>query len=137
MNMLEVFHYYNDLCREIDILETQLKVMETEREDWWIGGRLFHSVPMDRAAEKFDHITSKMELYEKLIASKRRTRIVLEAKLKQFEGLEYQVAYKRFVEKRTLCEIADELGYSEAWIKEVSSKVKRKLEEMDNLLATY
>jgi DNA-directed RNA polymerase specialized sigma subunit len=121
--MLEVFHMYNDLCREIDILEIQIYELKQEQEDWWIGGRWSHLIPLHKAAERWDNLNAKIIWAEEVIKNKIDRRNQFEQHLKSMNQLEYQVAYARYVEKKTLEEIADELHYSIDWIKRVSSKI--------------
>jgi len=125
--MVEIFKCYNDFVKEIDILEYQLETMENERENWWIGGRFFHMVPMDVAAEKFDKLTERIDLYRNLLEMKRKNLKVIEEKMQGFEDIERQVAYKRLVERKTIKKIAEELRYSERHIERISGVVSRKL----------
>lgn len=60
-----------------------------------------------------------------ILSLKHEAKRRMESKMKQFNGLEYQVAYQRDVERRPLQKIADDLGYSYEWIRKVSMKTKR------------
>jgi len=132
--MLDSYHYYTDLVMEISILEFQLKSAISEREDWnfW-GGRLGRTVPLDVAAEKMDKLADRIEWLGERLDEKKALRRSIDEKLNSFEGLEHRVAYLRIVEKMTLEEIAEELGYSVDWIKKVSAKVRRHFEGTDIL----
>lgn len=123
----EIFKDYNDSVREMDIMEFQLEAMENERENWWIGGKFFHLVPMDVAAEKFDKLTERIELYRTLLDMKKKDLKAIEEKMSGFESIERKVAYKRLVEKKTIKKIAEELDYSERHIERISGSVSRKL----------
>jgi len=50
----------------------------------------------------------------------------IDAKLKEFEGIEYKVAYLVQVKGYTLQQVADELKYSPGYIQNISAKVNKK-----------
>lgn len=130
--MLESYRYYNDLIREIDILEYQMETCLAERENWnfW-GGRLSRSVPLDIAAERMDKLAERIEWLTERLERKKGIKAKLEKKLSELESIEYKVAFMRIVEGMTLEEIAEELNYSIGWIKKVSAKVTRNFEGTD------
>lgn len=123
--MLETFILYNDLCLEIEVLKEQRELAEEEREQWWIGGRLFHTVPMDNAADRFDKLSAKIERIDTLLEKKRETRRKIESLMHDYEELPRKIAYKRFVQGKSLKEIADELSYSYDYVRELMSKMKK------------
>lgn len=123
--MFETFILYNDLCLEIDVIEEQIKLAEAEREQWWIGGRLFNSVPMDNAAERFDKLTDKIERMDNLLNRKKDTKKKIEELMNQYEGLPRKVAYMRYVQGKTLKQISEELSYNYDYIREIMSKLKK------------
>jgi len=125
--VLEVFRCYNDLYKEIDLIQFQIETMERERENWWIGGRLFNTVPMDVAAVKVDRLTERIELHQQILEEKKLILVEMEKRLADMEADEYKVAYKRFVEKKTLDMIALELNCSINVVKKKSSRVKKRL----------
>lgn len=123
--MLDTFILYNDLCLEIEVLREQLELAETEREQWWLGGRLFHSVPMDNAAERFDKLTDKIERMEVLLKKKRETKRKIEQLMNQYEEIPRKIAYMRFVQGRSLKDIARELNYSHQHVRRIMMNMKR------------
>ncbi|MDF2902383.1 MAG: hypothetical protein K0S25_21 [Bacillus sp. (in: firmicutes)] len=123
--MLDTFILYNDLCLEIDVIEEQIKLAEAEREQWWIGGRLFDSVPMNNAAERFDKLTDKIERMETLVKKKKEVKAKIEKLMNQYEEMPRKVAYMKFVQGKTLKEIAIELNYNYDYVREIFSKMKR------------
>ena len=120
------FQIYDDLILEIEILKEQIRSAEAERDQWWIDGKLFDTVSLDNAAGRVDRLNEKIkEMHEHLefkIARVER----LKEQLKQYQGLEYKIYYMRFVECKTLKEIAESLDYSYDYIREISSKMKAK-----------
>jgi hypothetical protein len=141
-SLVDVFQTYSNLCKEIDLLEIEKKNLESE---WKVyRGLMFDNpragfnggmvaLPMENVAERLDKIRSKHDLVEKLLEIKKRFRTQAELILSQFDGVEYQVAYKRFVECKKLEDIAEELQYSFDWVKKVSARVTRHLEGTDIL----
>lgn len=123
--MLETFILYNDLCLEIEVLKEQMELAEAEREQWWVGGRLFNTVPMDNAAERFDKLSDKIERLEKIIKAKQEVKNRIEKLMNQYEELPRKIAYMRFVQGKTLKQIANELNYSYDYVREIMSKMKR------------
>lgn len=98
----------------------------------------FNPRATDRVVKEMNNVLDdvyKLELMIKplkqRIALHKQNKQKLERILNDFEGLEYEVAYKKYVEGKTLLEIAYELGYSEGTIKNVSSKIKKELEEKE------
>ncbi len=131
--MLESYRYYNDLIREIDILEYQIEVCIAERKQWNFGGRLSPKVPLDIAAEKMDKLSERIEWLTERLDRKKGVKSTLEKRLSELESLEYKVAFMRYIEKKKLEDIAEELDYSTDWIKKVSAKVTRHLQGTDTL----
>ncbi|WP_100406251.1 hypothetical protein [Bacillus solitudinis] len=126
MNTVKIiFRNYNDMIKEIDILETQIKMTMKERENWWFGGKLFHQVPLDNAARRCDLLSERIKQMHEALDELRRGKQEIESKLKRLGGLEYKIAYKRYVEGKTHQTIATELGYSPEHIRRVSSQSKR------------
>ena len=128
----ELFNIYKDICQEVEFLEAMLDEAEAEYN---INNKLmlknpenpgtegYIPLPLDRAAEFRDRVAERYNNIARLLELKKRK--TAEKHLNQLEGLEYEVAYKRFVEGKTLAEIAEELGYSERHMKRISSNITR------------
>lgn len=121
------YKHYNDLQNEIDLLEYMLNQHISERKEWDFTGRLGSTVRMDQAAQRMDEITVHIDRLSLELDRKEKYRKHIEHKLQEFEAIEYQVAYKRYVEKKRLEDIAKDMGYSVDWIKKVSARVKKAL----------
>ncbi|MEK4565203.1 sigma factor-like helix-turn-helix DNA-binding protein [Alkalihalobacillus sp. FSL R5-0424] len=119
-----IFQSYNETIKQISVLDDLIEVTETEQQNWWIGGKLFNKVPMDNAAERVDRLTERLELMraERNVLIDRT--VVIAEKLRELDGIEYQVGYKRYVEGKTLQQIADELERSHEHIRKISSRIK-------------
>ncbi len=115
---------YQDLLTEIEVYEERLK--DLEREQYAID-RLVKSNTIDyyNQLERQMDLNNKYAITQSILEDKKETQRQMLEKIQQLEGLEYKIAYKRFIEGKTLNEIAGELGYSYDYIRELSSKAKR------------
>mgnify|MGYP001248578488 FL=1 len=115
---------YEDLLTEIEVYEERLK--DLEREQYAID-RLVKSNTIDyyNQLERQMDLNNKYAITQSILEDKKETQRQMLEKIQQLEGLEYKIAYKRFIEGKTLNEIAGELGYSYDYIRELSSKAKR------------
>ena len=133
INLVDVLTQYKDICASIEFYEILLQDAEIEykrNRKVLIGGpkaRPTH-LPIDRQYEGINDTISKHEEIEKVLEAKKELKKRAEEALRKFEGIEYQVAYKRFVENRTLEEIADELHYSLSGVKKISMRINRVLQ---------
>lgn len=136
-SLSEVLGSYRDLCNEIEYWETMLKGKEIE---WKINRKLMFKNPspngggyipvgMDIAAGNLDKIRERHDEIERIIRLKKRLKRAAEKVLSRFEGVEYKVAYARFVEGKLLREIAGELNYSYDYVRKIMSKVNKEVGE--------
>ncbi|WP_110930663.1 hypothetical protein [Paenibacillus bouchesdurhonensis] len=123
---------YNDITKEIEILELRLIDLEDELKEarkLCFSGRLPSDplpvhVPLDKALEYYDAVVQRIGETSNRLAAKKLIRQKIEDSIRDFQGIEYQVAYMRDVEGLPLYKIADKLGYSYDWIRKVSSRIK-------------
>ncbi|MUG24754.1 hypothetical protein GNQ08_20510 [Paenibacillus macerans] len=123
---------YNDITKEIEILELRLIDLEGELKaarKLCFSGQLPSDplpvhVPLDKALEYYDAVVLNISETSNRLAAKKLIRQKIEANIRDFQGIEYQVAYMRDVEGLPLYKIADRLGYSYDWIRKVSSRIK-------------
>lgn len=116
---------YSDLCNEIEILEIRASDLERQLSSSWKQCYNGIQMPLDKAVVWNDEAKEKLLDVVNEIEHKKQTRMLIETKLGEFKGLEYQVAYNRDILRKPLTEIAEELGYSYGWIMKVSMRVKR------------
>lgn len=115
---------YFDLCDEIEILHLRVKDLEKQLEiahDTCYG----HSMPLDKALTFYDGARERLNTLMLLLDSKRTTKIMMERSMEQFKSVAYQVAYRRDIVRQSLKEIADDLGYSYGWVRQISMKAVR------------
>lgn len=111
---------YQDLLREIDIYQSRLD--DLCREDYALRRIEYNEIELNLYLERKHKVNNEAAILQSILDDKRETQRQLLEKLGQLEGLEYKIAYKRFVEGKSLNEIAEELGYSHDYMKEISSK---------------
>ena len=128
IGLIDVLTSYKSICQEIEFYEILLQDAEIEykrNRKVLIGGpkaKPSHS-PIEKQYEGTKDTISRYKEIEEVLKAKKELKRRADEVLNKFEGIEYQVAYKRFVEKKTLAEIADEGNYSLAWIKKVSQRI--------------
>lgn len=132
---------YYEVCQEIDLLEERLDGLDDEMRllNRQMSGRpatklvaSYSGMPSAQFVARFDiqfqrsiEISEKIAEVKDILNLKNDLKKRMEAKLQQYEGLEYRVAYKRDVERKPLNVIAVELKYSYDYIRKVSGRVKR------------
>lgn len=130
---MQIMHSYSDILSEIDVIKTQLEITNSEIEYWYLDGG---------GANKFGANTSLNQI-EKLVHSRNKlfnrleileySKSKVEKLMKRFEGIEYKIAYKRIVDCMTHQEIAEELGYTEQYIRKRWMKMKVNKEATDRV----
>lgn len=118
---------YQDLCGEIDILTKRIDSLQREYEIWYrncFNGGKKPIAPLHICLKHMDDISKQIEIYQTLLEEKEKTREEIDQRMSQFQGIGYKVAYMRDIKGMTLAEIAAELGYSEIWIRKISSKCR-------------
>lgn len=121
---MNAFQLYNDLILDIEILKEQIELTYNEREQWWFGGKLSSTVPLDNMASRVDRLTEKLEKLEEQLKFKEAAEFRLKEQLARYEGLEYKVLYRRYVEGKSLKDIAEELNYSYDYIREIAVRIR-------------
>ena len=136
--MIEPFVRYNDLCVEIEVAKEQIKLTEYELEYWFginFHDRELNGIPFAaRGVNRFGTLTAlnqtddKIKMLNKLrehLEELEQAKSRIESLLGKFDRLEYKIAYKRFVEGKTLRVISEELSYSYDYVRELMSKMKK------------
>jgi hypothetical protein len=136
--MLEIFKTYNDILLEIEVIKEQIKLTENGLKYWFgvhlsnpyrdgipLGGygsyRFGATAGLIQADKTIESLNGLNERLEQLERAKKR----IDALISQFDGLEYKIMYKRYVEGKTLNEIAEELGYSHDRIRHIHASIKK------------
>lgn len=132
MNPLDFVETYNDITKEIEILELRLIDLEGELQSvrrLIDTGKLPSTplpvyVPLDKVLQQYDNVVAAINETSSRLEVKKLIRKKVEENIKNFQGIEYRVAYMRDIEGMPLYKIAEQLGYSYDWIRKVSSRIK-------------
>lgn len=130
-----------DLNKLLEIWELRREIYEKEKEfikkcmSTSTAGSLDYSservtggkVKLDMAEGliRLQKLDSHIHLHNETIKHYRDIINKIKSNMMQLDNIDYKVVYLRDVEGKALKEIADELGYSESWIKRVSSRNKK------------
>lgn len=123
---MTTFQIYDDLLLEIEILKEQIECAEKERDQWWIDGRLFDTVPLDNAAGRVDRLNKRIDEMEQQLKEKTARVNRLKEQLNRYQGLEYKIYYKRYIECKSLEKIAEEVNYSYGYVRRLAYQMKAK-----------
>lgn len=141
--MMDPVKSYKDLCEEIEIWKERLKTYEIQLKAIIKLAKLdgpsditaidyskpyvdeTKQIGFEEALEMIHKLESHIYLHREAIANMEKSKKRIEEEIKKLEGLDKKVVYMRDIEGKTLKEIADELGYSEIYIKKISARNKR------------
>jgi hypothetical protein len=84
-----------------------------------------HAVEYERLLEAMQRLENMQLIEIRILEGMLDEEKKIDAKLQEFEGIEYKVAYLIQVKNKPLQEIADELGYSLGYIKNISASIKK------------
>lgn len=124
---------YYDITKEIEICELRLLDLEAELKQarkLCFDGRLPSDplpvhVPLDKALSQYDAVVARIREVSDHLAQKKLIQQQIESSIRDFKGVEHQVAYMRDIKGWPLSKIADELGYSYDWVRKLSSRIKK------------
>ena len=137
---LDLIKSYNDLCEEIEISKWRIEAYKAEIEALKKLARfdgpsdisaIDYSQPsiqtsgqlgFEEALIRLQKIDSHILLHQETIKKLEKAKKQMEERIEKLEGLDKKVVYMRDVEGKTLYQIANELGYSEIYIKKISAR---------------
>jgi DNA repair exonuclease SbcCD ATPase subunit len=110
---------------EIRYLEKQLHATEPHKLTGMnMGGQPkgnLSPISIDRCVEGIQRCKHLIEIEQEQIRKLEDKKEEIESKLSELEGLYFKVAVMRDIEGKNLKQIADELGYTEGYIKNISA----------------
>lgn len=139
---MDTIKSYKDLCTEIEIWKERVKAYEAEIKALKKLAKAYgpsdvkgidYSQPKVQNTNQigFEEFITRLQKLEnhifihlEAIANMEKSREKMEEKIKQLEGIDQQVVFMRDIKGKSLVEIADELGYSYQYIKEISARNK-------------
>ena len=98
---------------EIEYLEYKIEREKRELKRWVYGDLQDVKLQEDSIASGLEE---RIEAYEKELQRKKDDLEKAKKLISTFKGLDNQILYKKYVEGKTLVEIAKELNYSEQYI---------------------
>lgn len=134
---------YKDLCNEIEILTIRRDELENElniikRRIYASGPRTklvasYSGMPVGGTIERpledtwnlYNAVAEALEDVKDILSLKIEAKKKMEQRMSKFDTLEYKVAYMRDIERKSIANIATQLGYSYDWIAKISSRLKR------------
>lgn len=123
---MTIISTYQDLLLEIQIYKSRLE--DLERESYAINRlREKNNIDLDIYVERKCKMDNEAAILQAIIDDKVETSIKLRKELGQLEGLEYRIAYKRYIEGKSLDTIAEELNYSDSHIKKKSATLSKRV----------
>ncbi len=139
---MDVVKSYKDLCTEIEIWKERVKAYKAEIKALKKLAKVYgpsdvkgidysqlkvqntHQIGFEEFLERLYKLEYQIYIHEEAIESMEKHRRNIEERIKKLKGIDYKVVYLRDIEGKSLIEIADELGYSYQYIKEVSARNK-------------
>ena len=140
---MEPIKSYKDLCTEIEIWKERVKAYKAEIKALKKLSKVYgpsdvkgidysqpkvqntNQIGFEEFLERLYKLEHHIYIHEEVIESMIKAKAKIEEHLKNLEGIDKQVVYMRDIEGKSLKEIADELGYSEIYIKKISARNKR------------
>ena len=116
---------FRDLQLEIDMIK--IRMSDLEREDYAVSVIECNKIDLEVYVNRKHKLINEMAILQAMLDDKEETKLELLDKINQLEGLEYKIAYKRFIEGKDLSQISKELEYTYKYIKNVSCNASRKL----------
>jgi|SRR5690625_3040850 len=141
---MQIMNSYSDLMIEIELVKDQIEYTKKEIKYWFgvdvdkesgipLMGSGDHEFGLNAALIQSEKkLTSYHNLNERL-KELEYAKVRMDILLEQLEGLDYKIAFKRIVEFKTHQEIADELGYSHQYIREVWTRIRTYKEHTDSI----
>lgn len=125
---MKIIANYVDLCRKIDMIETQLLQVDNDLDYWFGKGKLSFSrtgtdnLGVNDSKGKIQDLHDKKHRFQKMLAFYLDIKEETEDKINKLEGLNYQIARMKYMENKTYKQIADELNKSYGYIRSAASK---------------
>lgn len=121
---------YNDILLELDLLEVlRVDLVRQLHQNYrviWTGmapsDPMPVHVPLDKALSQRNSIMDRLLAIESEIKIKQQLKQQIEDGLQRLTGVQHTIVYKRDIERKSLRDIADELGFSYSYVSKISAK---------------
>ncbi len=120
---------YRELEYEIAYLELNLMRTKTELKRWVQGDLAKVKLTADSQGSKVEEVIEQIE-WE--LAHKMNNLFDIKRLVKTFEGLEHRILIGKYIEHKTLEQVAEELGYSAQYIYNKHAQIRRMVSFAEN-----
>lgn len=139
---MEIIKSYKDLCEEIEIWKWRVEAYKAEIKALKKLAKVYgpsdvkgidysqpkvqntNQIGFEEFLERLYKLEHHIYIHEEAIKNMEKCRKNMEERIKKLEGIDQKVVYMRDIEGKKLMDIAEELGYSYQYIKEVSARNK-------------
>lgn len=127
--MKVIFETYSDILATIEVIKAEIEALQLDL-DYWVGKNSNHPLwsqgaskyGLDVASDRADFLYERMSKLEERLKAYEEIEQEIRENIEKLQGLEYKIAKLRFIDGLTYQEIADKLGYSYGYIRNVVSK---------------
>lgn len=113
---------YRRIEEDIFYLESNLERTKRELGRWTLGDLSKYKLEPESKGAKLEELIEELE-YE--IAHKMNDLYDIKKMIKKFKGIEQKIIYGKYIEDKTLEEVAEDLGYSAQYIYAKHAQIKR------------
>lgn len=139
---MDTIKSYKDLCEEIEIWKWRVEAYKAEIKALKKLAKVYgpsdvkgidysqpkvqntNQIGFEEFLERLYKLEHHIYIHEEAIKNMEKCRKNMEERIKKLEGIDQKVVYMRDIEGKKLMDIAEELGYSYQYIKEVSARNK-------------
>lgn len=139
---MKAIESYHDLCTEIEVLELRLEGLIAEMNHLsrqmhssprtklvasysGMPGAGMDASPLDKQFKALCTVNERIDDVKDIISLKVEYKQRMEARMSEYEGLEYKVAFMRDIECKPLKQIHEELEMSYEYIRRISARIPR------------
>ncbi len=126
--LFEWLNDYNKLIRKIEYVEYQLETSKAELKRWIEGDLQGVKLTRESQSSKLESHIKHYENQLQYLISRRKS---LKDFIFRFDDLDSQILYKKYIEDKSLEEIAYEVGYSYSHIKKCHSRLVKTIRFVD------
>lgn len=140
---MDTIKSYKDLCEEIEIWKWRVEAYKAEIKALKKLAKVYgpgdvkgidyrqpkvqstNQIGFEEFVKRLQKLENHIYIHEEAIKNMEKCRKNMEERIKKLEGIDQKVVYMRDIEGKALKEIAEELGYSYQYIKEISARNKK------------
>jgi len=145
---LKKIQSYLDLCLEIELLKSEIRIMRAQKRKIETQINKYGSPDLYKSPQyheekidikykqppsletlwnRYEEIDREIKQKEKELKALERRKKNIDKIINQMDSVKHKVAVLREMQGKSLAEIADELGYSESHIKRLSAEITQEI----------